>query len=48
MKHLPKKLKLFEVTGQKTNNIRFLMYALKTVPSRSIESERALSAAGFP
>ena len=47
MKHLQKELKMFEVTGEKTNKIRVLIDALKTVPSASIESERALSAAGL-
>ena len=46
-KHLQKELNIFEVTGEKTNNIRFLIDALKTVPPTSIESERAFSAAGL-
>ena len=46
MKHLQKELKMFEVTGEKTNNIRCLIDAMKTVPSTSIESERALSTTG--
>ena len=37
---------MFEVTGEKTN-IHFLIDALKTVPSTSIESERVFSAAGL-
>ena len=32
-KHLQKELNIFEVTGEKTNNIRFLIDALKTVPT---------------
>ena len=38
---------MFEVTGEKTKNIHFLIDALKTVPSTSIESEGVLSAAGL-
>ena len=38
---------MFEVTGEKTNNICCLIDALKAVPSTSIESERVLSAAGI-
>ena len=45
MKHIQKELKMIEVTGEKTNNLCFLINALKTVPSTSIESEMALSAA---
>ena len=47
IKHLQKELNIFEVTGEKTNNIRFLIDALKTIPRTSIESERAFSAAGL-
>ena len=47
MKYLKIELKMFEVTGEKTNNIHWLIDALKTIPSTSIESERALSAAGL-
>ena len=36
---------MFEVTGEKTNNISFLIDALKTVPSISIESRSEFSAA---
>ena len=38
---------MFEVTGEKTNNISFLIDALNTVPPTSMESERAFSAAGL-
>ena len=47
MKHLQKELNILEVTGEKTNNISFLIDALKTVPPIYIESERAFSAAGI-
>ena len=37
---------MFEVTGEMTNDICFLIYALKTVSPTSIESERTFSATG--
>ena len=46
-KYLQKDLDILEVTGVKTKQIYFLIYALKTVPPTSIESERTFSAAGL-
>ena len=39
--HLSKLLKIFEVTGEKSKNIKLLPNSLRTIHPTSIESERA-------
>ena len=46
-KHLAKEFDLYDATGQRTTDIDILLYALKSIPPMSVESERSFSASGL-
>ena len=46
-KAISKEMMVFEATSKKTANLELLFNALETIPPTSVESERALSAAGL-
>ena len=46
-KHLVKEFDVFYVTSQCTANFNLLLYALKSIPQMSVESDRSFSTAGL-
>lgn len=44
---IAQEMKVYEATGKRTPNLDLLNNALQSIPSTSIEAERAFSAAGL-